>query len=209
MHASRHAPYVTMLILKVPHCTILAAIAVLACCYVLRRSMYMIATMHSHRVCTGGQIGLKKLLRRFIDFRQSNKKNNKGGRSYQRAAPGAQTCAYCRLLPGDNSVRHRFQAVYPISGANGRGRGRGHASASGANGRGRRQIGCLRYEEGREFFRHNPNQHPAQPENPQSRESEKRKYAHYMAPMGESRVKVCHDVFCNIWGVRNIKEICE
>ena len=98
--------------------------------------MYMIANMHSHRVCTGGQIDLKKLLRRFVDFRQSNKKNNKGGRSYQRAAPGAQTCAYCRLLPGDNSVRHRFQAVYPISGANGRGRGR--ASASGVNGKGRR-----------------------------------------------------------------------
>jgi hypothetical protein len=77
---------------------------------------------------SGGRVKLKQLLRRYVELKEKKLKRNAGGRTYQAAGAGQQTCAYCRLLelPAAIAVHNFIPYVAahqkPISANRGRGR---------------------------------------------------------------------------------------
>ena len=64
----------------------------------------------------GGRLGLKRVVGKYLNLKPSSAKSRLKGRNYTKAAPNAQTCAYCRTLLNGTSERHCFilkKAVHP------------------------------------------------------------------------------------------------
>jgi hypothetical protein len=142
-------------------------------------------------------VKLKQLLRRYVELKEKKLKRNVGGRTYQAAGVGQQTCAYCRLLEVPAAIlAHKFMPYVaahqkPISVNRGRGSGRGRGGRTNAR-RGRqiyRQVparGCPHYEAGKAYFEANPQRlNVGQQQQPKNR-----LHARYSLPNGQTRVEV-------------------
>ena len=117
----------------------------------------------------------------------ANRMNGVSGRKFKKAAEGAQTCRYCRLLdPEDTCTPHSFVKYQPPKVVQNR--------KAGKFGVGNKQHiaakGCPRYDEGKSYF-------DSQPE----RVKKKRKCTYYLpySMHGEIKAECCPAAFRSVF----------